>query len=435
MLVDCDLHMHSKYSAATSGDMELKVMAEQAKLKGLGILGTSDCLHPDWLESIKELERVDEGTFEWEGTRFVLTVEVEDSDRVHHLLVFPSLSSVSDFRASISNFSPNIDQDGRPHVKLKGEAIARIASDVGALIGPAHAFTPWTAVYKSFHSLEACYGSMWESISFLELGLSADSYFADQISSLAPLTFLSNSDAHSPYPHRMGREFNRLEVKSATFSEVEKAIKRKSGRRVALNVGLDPREGKYHCTACRKCHQKYSLDEAKHFRWKCVKCGKSIKKGVKDRIAELADQFSSPPSHRPEYVHIFPLPIIIQKTLGLSSPTLKTVQEIYSAMVPDKGTETEVLLDVPIDSLFSGGPDIEKVAESIKKFREGEVVIVPGGGGKYGELIIPNDRAELKRIVKERSNELNCVSGLKQRTLSDFHSSAASKSSSKLSTS
>jgi len=413
MLVDCDLHMHSKFSAATSVNMELKTIAEQARFKGLGMVGTSDCLHPKWLESIKELNVIDEGTFEWDGTRFVLTAEVEDKDRVHHLLLFPSLTAISQFRAAIVNFSSNIDVDGRPNVRLSGEVLARIASDVDALIGPAHAFTPWTAIFKSFSSVAECYGSMADYISFLELGLSADSYLADQISELARFTFLSNSDAHSPFPHRLGREFNRLELKDRTFSEVALAIKREKGRHVALNVGLDPREGKYHCTACSRCHQKYSLDEAKHFRRKCIKCGGVVKTGVKDRIKQLANQFSSPPSHRPDYVHIFPLAMIIQKTIGLSSPTAKKVQDIYSSLVPAFGTETEVLLDLPTK-------DLPTVGESIRKFRDGEIIIIPGGGGKYGELIIPQDMAELKQIVKKRADEINCVSGISQKTLGDF---------------
>ncbi len=54
-----------------------------------------------------------------------------------------------------------------------------------------------------------CYGKMPD---FLELGLSADSDMADTIEELENIPFLTNSDAHSPWPHRLGREFNELEI-------------------------------------------------------------------------------------------------------------------------------------------------------------------------------------------------------------------------------
>lgn len=413
MLVDCDLHLHGKFSAATSKDMNLKTLASNARVKGIEIVATADCLHPDWMTSIKELTQIDAGTFEWDGTRFILSVEVEDKDRVHHLILFPSLEAVKDFRASVENFSSNINTDGRPNINLSGEAIARIASNVDALIGPAHIFTPWTALYKSFPSVSACYGSMTDYITFIELGLSADTYMADQISELSRFTFLSNSDAHSPFSHRLGREFNRMELEDKTFSEVAKAIKREDGRKIALNVGLDPREGKYYATACSHCYQKYSPEERRHFKGKCVKCGGIIKIGVKDRVAKLANQFSTSPEHRPDYVYIYPLSIIIQSVLGLSSPTAKSVQEIYNELVPTYGTETELLLDVPTDTL-------PKMGDQIQKVRDGEIVVIPGGGGRYGKLIIPKDHTELKNLVKKHAHEINCVSGLSQKTLGDF---------------
>ena len=56
-----------------------------------------------------------------------------------------------------------------------------IAHENGCIIGPAHAFTPWTSIYKEYDSIMDCYGKMPD---FLELGLSADSDMADTIEEL-----------------------------------------------------------------------------------------------------------------------------------------------------------------------------------------------------------------------------------------------------------
>lgn len=420
MHIDADFHIHSPYSMAVSPEMTIENIAANARLKGLHMVGTGDCLHPDWLSQIKEkLVEVAPGTYEHpgSGTKFVLTTEVEDRDRVHHLIFLPSIGAAEDVRKEMGPFTSGIDKDGRPRTRLSGEAIGTIIVQAGGMIGPAHAFTPWTSMYKSFRHLKDCYKSV--PVHFLELGLSADTYSADKVSELSGVTFLTNSDSHSPYPHRLGREFNRLLVESATYGEVARALARDGGRKVILNVGFDPREGKYHCTACSNCYHKYSLDESKGFQFKCVKCnGGRIKMGVRDRIdTELADQKSTSPKHRPNYVQIFPLAEIIQKAKGYASPTVKGVQDIWRKIVETYGSEIAVLLDVSVDDIRHIDAD---AASAIEKFRNGEVILVPGGGGKYGELIIPKDAAELKRIVKERANEINCVSGLDQKTLNKF---------------
>ena len=44
-----DLHIHSKYSRATSKDMDIEHLAGWAKIKGISMLGTGDFTHPQWL--------------------------------------------------------------------------------------------------------------------------------------------------------------------------------------------------------------------------------------------------------------------------------------------------------------------------------------------------------------------------------------------------
>ena len=405
MLINADLHIHSRFSGATSSSMTIKRLAESAPKKGIDVLATGDCLHREWQKEIRECKKIDDGTFEMGKTRFILSTEVEDKNRVHHLLYFPSFSQVEEFRKRIEKFSNNLDADGRPKLKIDGEEVAQIAKDLDVLIGPAHAFTPWTAMYAYHNSLKDCYRDLSEYVSFLELGLSADSDYADRISELHRLTFLTNSDSHSPHPVRLAREFNRMEVSDVTFDEIRKAILRLGGNKMILNVGLPPQEGKYNETACIKCYRHYTLEEAISRRWKCV-CGGRIKKGVKDRVRELAD-LDEPkhPNHRPPYLHIIPLSEIIAKAIGQSSVFTKKVSDIWESLVSEFGSEVRILVDADIREIARYSN--LAVAEAIKLFREGKVRIIPGGGGRYG-------------IVELSSSDSDPITFNQQKSLLDF---------------
>ena len=391
MIINADLHIHSRFSGATSKKMNIQNIAFVAPLKGINVVGTGDCLHNSWIEEIKRCEVVDEGTFELDKTRFILSTEIEAQKRVHHLLYFPSFSAAEDFKERIRSKSKNLETDGRPNVDMSGEELAQIAKDVDSLIGPAHAFTPYTAIYAYFNSLEGCYGDLAEYVSFVELGLSADTDFADKIKELHRLTFLTNSDCHSPHPARVAREFNRFEVNDATFNEIKKAILRTGGNKPVLNVGLPPQEGKYHESACRTCYTHYSLEEAQRRRWKCS-CGKRIKKGVKDRINERAD-FTEPvhPDHRPPYIHLIPMTEIITKAIGQQNPFTQTVNRRWSELVSVFKSEINVLIDCNIEDIAKS--TAPAITEAIQAFRDKKVIIHPGGGGQYGIIELPNDDA------------------------------------------
>ena len=398
MHVDADLHIHSRYSKAVSKLMVFPVLAEYAKLKGLNVVGTGDILNPKWEEELlKHAEKVDEGTYEIKGVRFILTAEVEDSRRVHHVLIFPSIDAVRETRERLRQHSKDIDSEGRPHLNLSGAEIADLANELDVLIGPAHAFTPWTALYKEYDNLKECYGNA--KIHFLELGLSADSQMADMIKVHHRLTYLSNSDAHSPQPHRLGREFNRFEIKDATFEEIRKAILKRGGRKIILNAGLDPRLGKYHLTACSRCYIKYKLEDAKRLNWRCERCGGVIKKGVRDRILELADT-KERPKDRPPYLHLAPLAEIISMVTGKGTET-KSVKAVWERLLREFGSEIKVLVDVPVESIAQLiGEDI---AKAIWAFRNEKLIIIPGGGGKYGEIKLPDE------IRKAKIQDLNSI--------------------------
>ena len=400
-MTDFDLHIHGKHSIGVSPDMEIPVISGEAKKKGLDLVGTGDILNPKWRKHVKDTLEDTETGFEYQGVKFVLTVEVEDEDRVHHLIIFPDFETVENVYKAFEEFSSDIDSEGRPRLDLDGEEIAKIAKENGCLIGPCHAFTPYTGIYGKKDSLKQCYGSQTSKLDFLELGLSADSKMASKISDHDDLVFLSNSDAHSPWPHRLGREFNRAELTEENFIGLNNLFNIEQGR-ITLNVGLDPREGKYHCSACSSCHQKYTLEQAKDFNWNCQECSGKIKKGVKDRVKELTDREPEPEN---KYLKLPPLAKIIQYTVGHASPTTKAVERKYEKLVEDLGAEADILVDRNIGRIAEANND---VAESIRKFREDIIVMVPGGGGNYGERIIREDREHMQDIKERRNSEIQC---------------------------
>jgi len=403
MIVNADLHIHSRFSGATSDKMSIEMLSVEAPRKGIQVVATGDCLHSGWMREIKSCNVVDDGTFEMNGTRFVLSTEVEDRRRVHHLLYFPSFSAVEEFKERIKTKSKNLETDGRPNIDMGGYELAGIAKNLGALIGPAHAFTPWTSMYAYHDSLEDCYGDYASYVSFVELGLSADTDLADKIEELHRLTFLTNSDCHSPHPVRLAREFNRLEIQDATFDEIKKAILRTGGRKLILNVGLPPQEGKYHESACISCFTHYALEEAQRRKWKCS-CGKRIKKGVKDRINELAT-FKEPrhPDYRPPYLHLIPLSEIITKALGQHTPFTQAVSKRWDELISVFGSEINVLIDADIHEIAK--VTAPAITEAIQAFRENKVILKPGGGGQYGSIELPHEGMVSSVVLKPKDTQ------------------------------
>lgn len=400
-MTDLDLHIHGKHSGGVSPKMEIPVIAEEAAKKGLDLVGTGDILNPKWLRHVKEETVEKDGYLKHGDIKFLPTTEVEDEDRIHHLIIFPDFETVEEAYGDFQELSDDIRREGRPRIQADGEKVVEIAKKHGALVGPCHAFTPYTAIYGKKDSLKECYGEQTENLDFLELGLSADSQMASKVSDHEDLVFLSNSDAHSPWPHRLGREFNRAELSEESFRGLKELFDGESGE-IKLNVGLDPREGKYHCSACNSCHQKYSIEQAKKFDWNCQECSGTIKKGVNDRVNELSDKEAD---YTVDYLHLPPLAKIIQYTVGHSSPTTKTVQERYKALNEEFGAEVDILVEEKIGDLAEVDGE---VAESIRKFREDEIILIPGGGGDYGERIIPEREDEAEKVREKRKIEINC---------------------------
>ncbi len=257
---DADLHIHSPHSIAVSKTLNLDTMRETALKKGLRIIGTGDITQPAWRKYMMDnLERKN-GTLIYKGVNFFIQVELEDNDSIHHVVLLPTFESAEELVRGLRPKTKDLDGEwaGRPHVHLSPAEVVEMVARVGGLIGPAHAFTPFKSIFRQgrYKTLQECFQGAEKHVSFLELGLSADTHIADQLSCLANVTFLSNSDAHSQGPQSLGRECNRLEIDSPTFDELADVMGRKNQRRVSLNIGLDPRLGKYYLMFCLRCRRR-----------------------------------------------------------------------------------------------------------------------------------------------------------------------------------
>ena len=386
MLVNADFHIHSCFSMASSKDMLINNIAPKAKLKGLSLLGTGDGLHPKWLDIIEEnTVNSEEGIYSTDDADFVITTEIEGKNKIHHLIIIPDIDIAREISQKLPSKNKNVD--GRPKTNLNGAEILELVRQYDCLIGPAHAFTPWTGMYKSFDSIYDCYE---KKVDFVELGLSADTNMADTVDELKDFTFLSNSDAHSPWPHRLGREFNQIELQDISFSSIKHSIKHSN---IKANYGLVPNLGKYHMTACTKCFKLVNPEIAKNNKMKC-ECGGRIKKGVDFRISEISDfDKAHHPDFRPPYVHLMPLAELIS-TVYDKGVTTKTVQKIWQKLIDSFGNEINVLINSDIG-------EIEKfdlnVSKAIEAFRNNTIDIIPGGGGKYGEIKFDLPKIEEKK--------------------------------------
>ena len=380
MIINADLHVHSKYSMATSKNMNPETMAIESMKKGLNLIATGDALHSKWLEELEDqLTPMDDTgiyktNIEGVSTNFITTTEVEDNERIHHLLIIPSLEVAWQMRDEFT--VKNMDADGRPKIRMHASEIIDIAKDYDCIVGPAHIFTPWTGIFKTYDSIEECYG---QKVDFVELGLSSDTILADTIEELHDYPFLTNSDSHSPWPHRIGREFNKIDLSELSFKAIKKAI---GSDKILENYGINPRMGKYHETGCIKCYKLYDIKDAQNNNMKCS-CGGQIKKGVKSRIDELSTLTEGKhPKNRPHYQYVLPLAELLS-TVHDKGVTTKYVQTRYNQLIEEFSNEIDVLINIPVEKIAI----IDKrLASIIQAYRTNILDVIPGRGGQYGTV-------------------------------------------------
>ena len=415
---DTDLHIHSLHSISVSKSMTIPMLAQGAKEKGLHLIGTGDVTQPDWLKHLKKHLTLDDNVLSHDGVSFIPTVEIEDTESIHHVVILPDFEAVELLRESLSPHSLNMNNEwgGRPRVNLDGERLAGQIRDAGGMVGPAHAFTPYRSIFREnkHTSLKSCYGEETPHIHFIELGLSADSETADCIPELRRLTYITASDAHSPAPNKLGREFVRFEMESPTYEEPYLAMTRQRNRKPVLNLGFNPRLGKYYLSFCDHCRRTLivqdgddspsfddlniyiscsSQDEKKRLledihrrKVMCPVDGKKLRLGVRDRAAAIGEGKSKSHPHRPPYLHIAPLLDIIAISLAVKSTTSKRVRSLYDRMRERFGPETVILTETSLDGIREMN---ERVAMMISKYRDKTIQYIDGGGGRYGKLVPP----------------------------------------------
>ncbi len=428
-----DLHIHSPHSISVSKNLNLDTMVETCKKKGLDIIATGDILQPTWLKYMENnLQKEKDGIFLYKNVNFILQTEIEDKENIHEVVLLPDFEAARQLQKKLKPFSKNLMNEwgGRPRVNLSPPELVDEVDAAGGLIGPAHAFTPFKAIFRQnkYSTLKACYQDSLKKVSFLELGLSANTYIADRMKCLKDISFLSNSDAHSEGPTSLGREFNRFEIEKPNFEEIVLALKRQRGRKIILNVGLDPRLGKYYNMFCNKCRRRiifktgklnsygflsnYKIDvnfitylvsdpkiarknyqkEVDKGKVICPACKSEfqknykIKLGVFERIEMISD-YEQPkhPPHRPPYIDIIPLVEIIRKVQNIKSSKSKTVEKIYNDLINKLGVEFSILIDLPIKKISEVNNEIAIVIDS---FRKGNIEVLTGGGGVFGEIKI-----------------------------------------------
>ena len=415
-----DLHIHSKYSRATSRDMDVENLNKWAKIKGIKVLGTGDFTHPLWLKELKQkLESAEPGLFrmkkknkpslidnDWlpnnnhhydEGTRFLLSSEISciysknnRTRKIHIVVLAPDFSTVEKINTRLG-WIGNLKSDGRPILGLDAKELAKIVLNTSqdCFIIPAHIYTPWFSLFGSnsgFDSLEECFEEYTKYIYAGETGLSSDPTHSWRNSSLDRITLVSNSDAHSP--SKIGREANLFDT-DLTYPAIVEALKSKDPNKFLQTVEFFPEEGKYHYDGHRNCQICLTPQESKKIKNICPKCGKPLTIGVLHRVDDLADrQEGEEPNQTIPFKKLIPLEEIIADAKGMG-PGSKAVREEYKNLIKHFGSEFKILLTIsPGQIEQASSPEI---AEGVSRVRQGKVQIEPGYDGEFGRIKIFQD--------------------------------------------
>jgi len=406
--VVADLHLHSKYSRATSTQLNIGNLEKYAKIKGLGLLGTGDFTHPEWIKELKaNLTEDGSGILKTkEGFPFVLQAEVcnmysqdDKLRRNHHVLLAPSFEIIEQANEYFSKRG-KLSSDGRPifgklAMPEMVEALKEISDKIEII--PAHIWTPWFSLFGSksgFDKIEDCYKDQTKHIYALETGLSSDPAMNWRLSALDKYTLISNSDSHSFWPWRIGREANIFEFKELTYDNLIKGLRTRKGLKSTLEFW--PEEGKYHFDGHRKCGVCLEPKESIKNNDICPKCGRPLTVGVSHRIEKLADR---PEGFVPKkevaipFQKLISLAGVISGVMGKGIAT-KTVSAEYYKLINKFGTELDILLEVPEEEIAKVVS--KNISEMIIKNREQKIEVQPGFDGEYGKPIFKeSDRMSL----------------------------------------
>ncbi len=406
MHVICDLHLHSRYSLATSKSLDLRSLAEGAKRVGIDILAAPDFTHPVWREEMRSelLEtQYGSGVFTTRGKNFVLMSEVSciwrqdgQSRRVHILIAAPSFEAVDKMSAKFTKLQ-NLESDGRPIFKISARELFEIVRDADPRceLIPAHVFTPWYGVFgakSGFDSLNECFGDYANEIPAVETGLSSDPSMHWSVPDSRTRAIVSFSDAHSVAS--LGREATMLKVRELSYESVIYALR---GRDVVETFEFHPEHGKYHLDGHRKCGVRMHPDDSVELGGICPKCLRGMTLGVLNRTRAISDSsrigavkdatglWKDPLDIHPPYRHLVPLNEIFAYTLDVGKST-KRVKSVYSELTDAFDNEFSVLLSPP-ESEIKTVTKRDDVARAIINARLGNVTLDAGYDGVFGSAI------------------------------------------------
>ena len=419
-----DLHVHSKYSRATSRNCDLEHLAIWARKKGIGIVGTGDFTHPAWRAELKEkLVPAEPGLFRLRpdleraveerlppacrsactAVRFMLSVEIstiykkfDKTRKIHHLIYTPDFDSTDRVVDSLSRIG-NLHSDGRPILGLDSRHLLEIAleSGPGSYLVPAHIWTPWFAALGSksgFDAIDDCYGDLAPHIFAVETGLSSDPPMNWRVSSLDRFRLVSNSDAHSP--EKLGREVCVFDTELDYFA-LRAALE--TGHGYGGTLEFFPEEGKYHLDGHRNCDVRLSPGETRRHDGLCPVCGKPLTVGVMHRVEDLADrgEEAAPPATAGAMQSLIPLPEILSE-IHQVGPKSKRVARHYESLLGRLGPELQLINTLPLEDIEPAASPL--VAEAVSRLRKQEVIRHAGYDGVYGKIRLFQD-AELRQYT------------------------------------
>ena len=419
-----DLHIHSRYSRATSKGLTPRNLAAWGEIKGLTVVATGDFTHPGWLGELQEALAPDaSGLFRLKDpahlarelpwlpdaapsgrVRLLLSAEISSIykrggkvRKVHNLVYVPTFEAAESLNRKLAKVG-NLASDGRPILGLDSRHLLEMVleTDPLAYLVPAHIWTPWFSLFGSksgFDSVEECYGSLAKEIFALETGLSSDPEMNWTLSALDRFRLISNSDAHSG--EKLGRECN-LFSGDPSYEGIYRALRGQGvGPKFCGTVEFFPEEGKYHLDGHRECGVVMEPAEAKARGGLCPVCGKPLTLGVLHRVLELADRAEPVrPEGMPGFTSLIPLDELAGEVMGVGPKTAKA-HGLVARLLARFGAELTVLRDAPVEEI---GRVDAILGEAVARMRAGRVLRRPGFDGLYGRISVftPQEQRELK---------------------------------------
>ncbi|MBI2593074.1 DNA helicase UvrD [Candidatus Daviesbacteria bacterium] len=413
-----DLHIHSRFSRACSRELNIPNLSKWAKLKGINLMGTGDCLHPLWSAELKKDLRESDGLYEYDGVKFLPTVELACiySDkgkvrRIHIVIVLPTLETAGKLAQALTKRGINLVSDGRPMMGMSSRELCEIVFSIEpeALIIPAHIWTPWFSLFGSesgYDKFEDCFGEFSDQIFAVETGLSSEPAMNWRVSQLDNKSIVSFSDAHS-LP-RLGREVT-IFSGELSFKGLRDSLK---NRKIIGTIEFFPEEGKYHYSGHRNCGIVYDSKQLKEKGEICPVCKRKLTLGVLKRVEDLADRKveelrvkseegitkSQKFPEKPGFRMLVQLEEIVAESLHSTVASQKTKSE-YLRLISVLGPELKILTKIPIEDIAKAGG--EKLAEGVSRVREGKLSIQPGYDNTYGVVKIWDEMQEKTAEVKQ----------------------------------